>query len=225
MALYYIGLSCLSINEFKKTERNNVLSAEARRILSILADSPVDTIASDENGRPFFHNSSMDFSISHSGNAVAVSLVQGENIHGTKIRTGCDIQLIQPRKNIRNITEDVFSTAERDYILSQDETLSESSKFFQIWTLKECYLKLRGLSVFDMHSVPSFITCDAAGRYHFTFNASGHSSLSYNLYELAFAGERYMLATVIEGGCGILPEIRIFSLPERNLDSPIAAYI
>ena len=241
MALYYIGLSCLSIIDYKKAERNSILSAEARRILSILADSPVDVIATDENGRPFFHDSNMDFSISHSGAAVAVSLVQTENVHEAKVRTGCDIQLIRPRKNLRNIAEEVFCTAERDYILSQNETQFENevsrSRFFQIWTLKECYIKLRGLSVFDMPKVPSFISCDAEGHYLFAFNMSD-SSLSFYLYELAYAGEHYMLATVIEGGSRICPEIRIFShpggnlssqgpgglIPEGNFNSPITIY-
>jgi phosphopantetheinyl transferase len=217
MALYYIGLSCLSINQFKKAERNNVLSAEARRILSILADSPIDAITTDENGRPFFHDGNIDFSISHSGAAVAVSLVQGENINGAKVRTGCDIQLIRPRENLRNIAEEIFCAAERDYILSQDETKFENARFFQIWTLKECYIKLRGLSVFDMSKVPSFIFCDAAGRYLFTFNAIDSSPLSFYLYELVHAGERYMLATAIEEGWGIRPEIRMFSHPAALL--------
>ncbi|MDR2712179.1 MAG: 4'-phosphopantetheinyl transferase superfamily protein [Clostridiales bacterium] len=197
--------------------------------MSILADSPIDAIAADENGRPFFHDSDMDFSISHSGGAsagaVAVSLVsegnldpagsrlkiQSENTHEAKIRTGCDIQLIRPRKNQRNIAEENFCAAERDYIFSQDAAQFESARFFQIWTLKECYIKLRGLSVFDMHKAPSFISRDAAGRYLFTFNATRSSSLSFYLYELAYAGERYMLATAIEGDWDIRPEIRLFS--------------
>jgi len=219
MALYYIGLSCLSIKQFQ--------SAEARRILSILADRSIDTIATDKNGRPFFPDGTMDFSISHSGAAVAVSLVQGETIHGAKFRTGCDIQLIRPRENLRNIAEENFCAAERDYIVSQDETLFESVRFFQIWTLKECYIKLRGLSVFDMPKVPSFISCDAAGRYLFTFNANdladGSSPLSFYLYELAYAGDRYMLAAVIEGGQDIHPEIRIFSQAAALL-SPITNF-
>jgi phosphopantetheinyl transferase (holo-ACP synthase) len=228
MALFYIGLSCLSINQVKKAERNNVLSAEARRILSILADRPIDEIAKDKNGRPFFHDGNMDFSIAHSGAAVAVSLVQpdlrsGENIHGPKVKTGCDIQLIRPRENLRNITEEFFCAAERDYILSQDKTRFDSARFFQIWTLKECYIKLRGLSVFDMPQVPSSISRDGAGRDFFIFNASGSSSLSFYLYELAFTGERYMLATAIEGVQGIRPEICIFSHPPTLL-SPVTFF-
>jgi len=228
MSLYYIGLSCLSINEFKKAERNKILSAEARRILSILADKPIDTIAdaiaAEENGRPFFINNSMDFSISHSDAVVAVSFVQGKNIHETNVRTGCDIQLVQPRKNLKSIAEENFCAAEIDYIFSQDEAQLVSKRFFQIWTLKECYIKLRGLSVFDMPKVPSFISCDAPGKYFFAFNAGCSFSISFNLHELVFAGERYMLATAIEGGCGIQPEIRMFTQQEGSIGSSSPDY-
>jgi len=225
MALCNIGLSCLSINQFNRTERNSVLGTEARRILSILADSPlasINAIATDENGRPFLYGSNVDFSISHSGSAVAVSLVSDENIHRAKIRTGCDIQLIRPRKNLRNIAEENFSAAERDYILLQNETWLD--RFFQIWTLKECYIKLRGLSVFDMPKVPSFISGnDTADRNLFAFDSGSSSPLSFYLYELAYAGECYALAIAIEkvsygdpGSNGdqpwdIQPELRIFS--------------
>ena len=215
MTLYNIGISCLSINRFKKSERNNILSAEARRILSILADSPTGAITTDKNDRPFFDDGNMDFNISHSGTAVAVSLVQGENINGVRVQTGCDIQLIRPREYLRNIAEEIFCAAEKDYILSQEET--QLDRFFQIWTLKECYIKLKGLSVFDMSKAPSFIFCDTAGQYHINFNLRGSPPLSFYLNELVYAGERYMLAAAIEGNRGIHPEICMFSYPAALL--------
>ena len=169
MAFLFIGLSCLQINQSKKAERNSALSAEARRILSILADCPTDAITKDKNGRPFFQNGNADFSISHSGSIAAVSLIHEANPHrspsgqmfpSAKFRTGCDIQLIRPRKNLRNIAEENFYAAENDYIFLQNETQFECARFYQIWTLKECYIKLRGLSVFDMLKAPSFIRAE-----------------------------------------------------------------
>ena len=220
----------MSVNQHKKAERNKVLSAEARRIVSILADSPADAIAADENGRPFFPDSNVDFSISHSGAAVAVSLIAGENSNGSKLRTACDIQLIRPRKNLGNIAEEYFSENERDYVLQQNETQAGCERFFQIWTLKECYLKHRGLSVFDMLKAPSFIRDElsnpeagSSGNPSLKFGAAcdtadGDSSLlSFYLYELAYKGECYMLATAIEGVDGsICPELRVFSQAESD---------
>ena len=216
MASYYLGLSLLS-NKRQK-------SAEGRRILSLLELSldgrPLEendiikenNIIIEENGRPYFSDRHSDFNISHSGNMTAVSLVRGENL-----RTGCDVQLLRPRSNIRGIAEGFFSAAEREYIFSSQKTQNETEKFFRIWVLKECYLKLRGLSVFDMQKAPSFI--GEAGR--FAFNSAVSSPLSFYLYELAGPGKRYMLASAAEGALETQPGIRWFSQPE--LSRPAAA--
>jgi hypothetical protein len=194
---YYIGLSILS-NTCKK-----LLSAEARRILSRLEGGERE-IENGEQGRPFFPGGEVDFNIAHSGSIVAVSLVRG----GT-LRTGCDIELIRPRTNIREIAETYFSSNERDYIFSQGE--SSDKRFYEIWTLKECYLKLKGFSVFDMSCCPSFINDEG----FLSFGKAVSRPLSFRLYELsgedgepaterALASEgsspvRYILAAAIEG--------------------------
>jgi len=213
---YYINLSILS-NEQKNTdraERQKILSAEARRILSVCEGRPVteDNIAREASGRPFFPNRDTDFSISHSGSLTAVSLVKGKNL-----RTGCDVELIRPRAKAREIAEEFFSAPERDYIEAEghlNETL-----FYEIWTLKECFLKLRGLSVFDMAGAPSFISREGA----YTFDFVGSSTISFCLYELAGSGdERYILATAIEG-TEYKPKIRWFS--QASLDCKSIAKI
>ena len=213
---YYIGLSILSNNPDCqcRRDRKEILRAEARHILSRLADRPFaeDAIATDGQGRPFFRKETsalpcsggrfpcdIDFSISHSGSLAAVSVVKGAGI-----RTGCDVELVRPRVRAGKIAEQFFSAAERDYIFFQgcfDET-----KFYEIWTLKECYIKLRGLSVFDMPAVPSFIRDG-----NFAFSAAGAAPLSFCLYELGGSGEHYVLAAAIEGAEAEQPEIRWFS--------------
>ena len=165
-----------------------LLSAEARRVLSRLEGGELE-IARDEQGRPFFPGGEVDFNIAHSGFIAAVSLVRG----GT-LRTGCDIELIRPRTNIREIAETYFSSGERDYIFSQGE--SSDKRFYEIWTLKECYLKLKGFSVFDMSCCPSFINDEG----HLSFGAAVSRPLPFRLYELSGGdGERYILAAAIEG--------------------------
>ena len=207
---YYIGLSILSNNGPDSgrggKERQKRLSDEARRMVSLLADRPIaaDTLARDGQGRPFFPGGDVDFSISHSGSLAAVSLVKGAGL-----RTGCDVELVRPRARAGGIAENFFSAAERDYIfrrgLPPDEP-DEDRRFFRIWTLKECYLKLRGMSVFDMAAVPSFID-----NGDFACNAAGSAPLTFRLYELCGTGERYMLATAVEGAEAEQPEIRWFS--------------
>jgi phosphopantetheinyl transferase len=200
---YYLGLSILSNNyDCQRIEnRQKLLSAEARHILSGFEGRPIteDDIAREGQGRLFFPGNNPDFSISHSGILAAVSLARGKNL-----RTGCDVELVRPRARAPSIAADYFSVPERDYIFSRG--CFDEAKFFQIWTLKECYIKLRGLSVFDMKKVPSFLRGE-----HFAFDADVSSPLTFYLYELIDADSRYILATAIEGAEVAQPEICWFS--------------
>ena len=218
MPSYYIGLSLLSNNAAKASGQRVLLSAEGRRILSRLKnqlspDKGIPDLSSNESsniqveksGRPYFPGSEVDFNISHSGSLTAVSLVSGG-----KQRTGCDVELIRTRSNVKAIVENFFSASERDYIFAESPPYT---RFFQIWTLKECFLKLRGLSVFDLHKAPSFV---AGGQ--FVFNVAVPSPILFSLYELSNdsggpSGQRYILAAAIEGNLQLKPEIRMFTQP------------
>ncbi|MDR0494538.1 MAG: 4'-phosphopantetheinyl transferase superfamily protein [Treponema sp.] len=199
---YYLGLSVLSNNNNGQQNKNRqkLLSAEARRILSEFAGRTItdDDMVKETQGRPFFPGREADFNITHSGALAAVSFVRGKNL-----RTGCDLELVRKRSKAPAIAADSFSVSERDYVFFQG--CFDEKRFFQIWTLKECYIKLRGLSVFDMVKVPSFIHGES-----FAFNAGLVSPLAFYLYELSAADERYILATAIEG-TEETPEIRWFS--------------
>jgi len=211
---YYINLSILSKNQkdLQRFERQKSLSDSARHILSLCEGRPItdDDIAREESGRPFFpsregKDRDTDFSISHSGVLTAVSLVRGKNL-----RTGCDVEFVRPRSKAKEIAEEFFTVPERDYIEAGGSF--DITRFYQIWTLKECYIKLRGGSVFDMPKIPSFISREGQSKWQFAFGAAVFSSISFNLYELSNDdGERYVLATAIEGKEFEQPEIRWYS--------------
>ena len=216
---YYIGLSnlsnirrCGNYAGRRKAERHKLLSAEARRILSLLKNKPFaeENMAREENGRPFFIENGgrewgIDFSISHSGTLAAVSLVRGKNL-----RTACDLELVRQRAGMKEIAEQFFSVSERDYIFSKD--LLSGIRFYEIWTLKECYLKLLGQTVFDMALVPSFINDNGQKQGHFNFCGVVSSPLVFSLFELSGgAGESYILATAIAGTEEEQPEFHWFS--------------
>ena len=216
--VYYLGLSLLSNKHDspRKAERRELLSAEARRILSQLEGRPLaeDDIAADAAGRPFFPNRDTDFSISHSGALAAVSLARGKNP-----RTGCDVELVRSRAGAPAIAEEFFTAPEREYIESGGRF--DETRFYQIWTLKECFLKLRGFSVFDMAGAPSFIINKNQPRSTTGFWYENQLSLrvtpcnsvvNIHLYEFTGnAGERYILAVALEGTEMEQPEIRWFS--------------
>lgn len=194
---FNIGLSLLSSKKPSRIEQ----SAEGRRILSLLEDRPLceNDILKNENGRPYFSGSNVDFNISHSQNMVAVSHVSSKGIH-----TACDVQFEKHRANTMQIAENFFTDSEKEYILHNEK------RFFEIWTLKECFLKLRGFSVFDMKSVPSFIYKGKISDRCFSNGLI--SPLSFFLYELGGCNDRqYMLAVCIEGEGQFVPEIKWFS--------------
>jgi len=216
MALFSIGLSLMSSNPQKDRRHRELFSAEWRRILSLMTGRSLSDsdIALEESGRPYFPDNKEDFNISHSGALTAVSLVSGE-----KTRVGCDVELVKPRAGAIKIAEKVFTAQERNYVLSASQKQNDPSAFFEIWTLKECYLKLKGLTVFDIKKTPSFV-CEENGEFHFALNTAANAAtdtpLTFYLYELKGAsGEWYILAAAIEGsieGTGQLrPEINWFS--------------
>ena len=215
---YYLGLSILStigdtsVNgagdhvtgdnvTYKKPERQK-LSAEARRILSLFEGRPLEEsdIAREAQGRPFFPGREANFSIAHSGALAAVSYTRGKNL-----RTGCDVERVRPRAGAGKIAEKSFSATEKNYVFPQGKF--DETRFYEIWVLKECYIKLRGLSVFDMSACPSFIS----EKNEFAFSAAISCPLSFCLYELSGSGERYILAAALEGTEPQQPEIRWFS--------------
>ena len=208
---YYIGLSL-----FKEAAAagKKPASAEAMRILSLLEGRPVkeNDIARTARGRPFLPGREIDFNISHSAALTAVSLVRGGNL-----RAGCDVERIRNRSGAPGIAENFFSASENHYLFDRG---FDEARFYEIWTLKECFLKLRGLSVFDMAAAPSFIS----GEGQFAFGAAVSSALYFRLYELSSgAGERYILAAAVEGARQPSPEIRWFS--QSTLDCKIIAEI
>ena len=168
-------------------------------------------IAKEAQGRPFFPGRESDFNIAHSGYLAAVSYVKGGNR-----RTGCDVELLRPRANIEGIAERFFSASERNYASPCGKLNVE--RFYSIWTLKECFLKLRGLSVFDMAGTPSFISDEGPGQPKdtLTFGAAVSTPLSFNLYELSDGTACYILAAAIEGTDQERPEISWFS--QSSLD-------
>ncbi len=88
-------------------------------------------ITHNEYGKPMCNG--IFFNISHSENGVACSV--GEH------SVGCDIELIRPAPMAT--AERFFLPSELDYINSLDKSRRDVA-FFQLWTAKESYMKLRG---------------------------------------------------------------------------------
>ena len=177
-------------------------SSETLRILSNFENRPIheSDFFWEESGRPFFPGKDTDFNISHSSFLIAVSYASGKNI-----RTGCDIEKIRDRKSADEIAKDYFSESENIYLY--EDSGFNLTRFYEIWTLKECFIKLRGLSIFDMAKVPSFIQDN-----NFLFYSDSSLPVTFRLYNIQNENnENYMMACAFEGAALNQPEIRIFS--------------
>ena len=132
-----------SFDDTRKTAVNS--KTEHNRKLSICGDLLVLKIAKanghfgeliinrDTNGKPFFDNISLCFSVSHK-NDTAVCVASEKNI-------GIDIEDIKPFKEA---TANRICTAEELMYIGNDP-----SRFAEIWTIKEAFAKFdgRGISI------------------------------------------------------------------------------
>ncbi|MCI0472054.1 MAG: 4'-phosphopantetheinyl transferase superfamily protein [Ignavibacteria bacterium] len=86
-----------------------------------------------KNGKPYLQSTGIHFNLSHSGEYVAMALSDHE--------TGIDVEQIRPI-NYR-IAERFFSPEEVG-VLNSKSGKSKLEYFFDLWTLKESYLKMIG---------------------------------------------------------------------------------
>ncbi|MFP3042904.1 4'-phosphopantetheinyl transferase superfamily protein [Treponema primitia] len=191
---FYLGLSLLS------NTKRELQSREARRILGLLSGRELDpeSIGQETGGRPYFTDRPGDFNISHSNRAVAVSLV-------SQRRIGCDIQYINPRQDHLGVAKKFFFPRELEYIAAAADTAERARRFCSLWVLKESFLKLRGLSVFNMLKTPEFVIDDP--------NPPGQAPLEFRLWQFGKTeGEQYMLALAREKAPGDeVVQVRWFS--------------
>lgn len=93
-----------------------------------LAGADAPTVMRTDNGKPYFKDIPLHFSVSHSEKRVILA-VSDRNI-------GADIQFIAPRNT--DIANRYFTEAECAYIGD------DLARFYEIWTKKEAYGKWEG---------------------------------------------------------------------------------
>jgi phosphopantetheinyl transferase len=220
--LFYIGLSLMSSPRIQTvSERREKHSAEGFRIVSLLDASLAspgeaisnDFIAREPGGRPYFSDYHADFNISHSRNMVAAALQMSKAavLSFPRGRVGCDVQYCSPGKSFVEISRRFFHAEEQAYI--EKDPAEQARNFYRIWVLKEAWLKLHGLSVFDMAKAPIFSIggipqtgTDKSGLYFFLYELSSSASSGDESYMLAAAHQR-----VSSSDGEAEPEIRWFS--------------
>jgi 4'-phosphopantetheinyl transferase len=104
------------------------------------------------HGKPFVAapdaGRALRFSLSHSGDIAVVAVSRGRDV-------GVDVERVRPLDDLEGFSARYFSPAERD-ALGHVPSADRLCAFFEIWTLKEAYLKAcgeglqRALDAFDV---------------------------------------------------------------------------
>ena len=95
-------------------------------------------LAVTEHEQPYFENmTGLHFSLSHSGHYAMVAF--------SDYPIGCDIE--QPGNLDMRIAKRFFCASEYNLIASQMDENAQREMFYQLWTIKESYLKAIGLGL------------------------------------------------------------------------------
>jgi 4'-phosphopantetheinyl transferase len=157
------GLETLSATERARADRFHfpadrdrfVASHAALRTIlaSYLEVSPAAlAFGESAHGKPFVEapnaGRALRFSLSHSGDIAVVAVSRRHEV-------GVDVERVRPLDDLEGFAARYFSPAERDG-LARLPSADRVRAFFEVWTLKEAYLKasgeglLRGLDAFDV---------------------------------------------------------------------------
>lgn len=123
-----------------------------RTVLSEYTDTAVADWKFDqqENGKPFIAvpelSDPIHFNLSHSEGRLVLAVSR----HAL---TGVDIESIKPKRRIEQIAARHFSAAELEQLSSLDGE-ERTLRFYELWTLKEAFIKAKGTGL--KHSLHSF---------------------------------------------------------------------
>lgn len=148
-----------------------------RGVLSLHSDIDMKIAPQDwcfeygEKGKPDLNaeqreRTGLKFNISHSGDWLVIALVNVKQVSGSDerhIEMGVDIERCRASTNIYSILNHYFTQAESDELLSLPESL-QRDRFFDLWALKESYIKAKGLGLALSLKSFSFDFSDVTGN-------------------------------------------------------------
>ncbi len=117
-----------------------------KKILHHYLPEKADSIHSltDSFGRPFWYIGKwrlpLYFSLSHTKGVIACAVAGIAEI-------GCDIELIRPRRYEAELAAKVLGKSEMCHYQKQENREYARQFFYRCWTLKEAYLKAKGIGI------------------------------------------------------------------------------
>lgn len=127
---------------FPQHQREYLLGhALTRYILSAYTEcAPAEVLfAKNQFGKPALASNRLSFNLSHSAGVSVLALVRGGEV-------GVDIEKLDASRADLNVAQRYFSAAEYQQLQDCD-ALAFARTFFSFWTLKEAYIKARGLGL------------------------------------------------------------------------------
>ena len=142
-------------------DKGLMVRAYLRGILSLQSDAG-DKIAPQDwcfeygkKGKPDLiaeqrERTGLKFNISHSGDWLVIALLNVKQVQDSDerhIELGVDIERCRASTNIYSILNHYFTQAESDELLSLQAESLQRERFFDLWALKESYIKAKGLGL------------------------------------------------------------------------------
>ena len=161
----YISLLAKKGNEDSAKESLAALILLGRAAEWMGIDARELTLSKTENGKPYFVDSSLSFSITHSNGTVAVALSDEGGI-------GIDLETAEyDSKKARRIAERYFTEDEKKEFAVSEGKISQ--RFARIWTKKEALVKLLGITLAEQISGAWDIAHETSIFYRY-FEIDGH---------------------------------------------------
>ena len=132
------------------------------------------------HGRPYLlkpaDRDDLPFSLSYTDGLVAVAVFSGTTL-------GLDVERLNSKIDFLDIAQRYFSAAEHRELLKLP-TPRRNTRFFEIWTLKEAYMKARGLGLNMALDEISFATAGGSGDHRKTCFTLTHDNNSWHFWLL-----------------------------------------
>jgi 4'-phosphopantetheinyl transferase len=123
-----------------------------------------------EKGKPFLSGNPVHFNISHSGEYVVAAFCEDSEV-------GADVEKIKPVNF--EIAERFYSESEKKELFSKKGN-EKLEYFFDLWTMKESYLKLLGKGL--TKPLSTFTISGANGRFHLSNDVDSIQSVHFKQF-------------------------------------------
>lgn len=139
----------------------------------------------EEYGKPVLQMpSGIHLNISHT-DGFSVCVVSDKNV-------GIDIEKIEAID--LDIAKKYFALTEYQYIMNAQNSDVQFNRFFEVWTMKECYLKLLGIGMYK--ELDSFSITPGRESYNIVETEKNMSQSFSFFHNLVF--EKYALSVILE---------------------------